>query len=216
MSMTTPRRAGRPRTAILSRERITQHALELVVEAGYESLTMQRLAKSLSVSPSALYNHVDSKQDLLQWIQELVMDDVDRECFDAMELDRALETWAVSYRDVFAEHVPLIPIIAVLPVSGSPKTLVMYERVAQSLHEFGIAEERIVPIIVALESFIFGSAIDTSAPQNIFDPGAHEASSQNFNRAVAAQRATGRRSSDDAFRLGLRALIGGLLAGRQS
>lgn len=71
MSETEARRAGRPRKAVLNRERITEHALELVSDDGYESFTMQRLAKSLGVSPSALYNHVDSKNDLLQWIQEL-------------------------------------------------------------------------------------------------------------------------------------------------
>ncbi|GAA0195306.1 TetR/AcrR family transcriptional regulator [Glutamicibacter creatinolyticus] len=214
MGTTAPRRAGRPRTAILDRARITQHAMGVVLESGYESLTMQRLARSLGVSPSALYNHVSSKNDLLQWIQETVMDEVDRDCFDTMELGAALETWAVSYRSVFARHVPLIPVIAVLPVADSPNTLTMYERVARALHEHGVPQEQIVPIIVALESFIFGSAIDTSAPADIFDPGEHQASAQFFSRSLDAQQATGRRNSDDAFMIGLRAMITGLLEGR--
>lgn len=213
MDTSTPRRAGRPRTAVLDRERITSHALTLVTEGGYDSLTMQRLATSLGVSPSALYNHVASKHDLLQWIQELVMDDVDRECFGKLPLAQALESWATSYRNVFARHIPLIPVIAVLPVSDSPQTLSMYEQVARALEEYGIPEEKIVPIIVALESFIFGSAIDTSAPQDIFATGRHEAEAQGFSRAVAAQQATGVCNSDDAFSLGLRAMIRGLLAG---
>lgn len=212
MSTSTPRRAGRPRTAVLNRELITEHALALVTSSGYDALTMQRLARSLGVSPSALYNHVGSKHDLLQWIQEQVMNQVDRACFVTMELAPALEAWAVSYRDVFAQHIPLIPVIAVLPVSDSPQTLAMYESLSGALEGHGIARERIVPIIVALESFIFGSAIDTSAPQDIFAAGRHEGSAQSFSAAVAAQRATGRPTADDAFRQGLSALINGLLA----
>ncbi|WP_347038008.1 hypothetical protein AAHB37_15300 [Glutamicibacter halophytocola] len=47
MTESGTRRAGRPRKAVLTRERITANALELVSDSGYESLTMQRLAKSL-------------------------------------------------------------------------------------------------------------------------------------------------------------------------
>ena len=132
MTESGTRRAGRPRKAVLTRERITANALELVSDGGYESLTMQRLAKSLGVSPSALYNHVDSKHDLMQWIQELVMTDIDTTIFDTEPLTEALMQWATSYRNVFARHIPLIPIIAVLPVSDSPRTLSMYERVAEA------------------------------------------------------------------------------------
>ncbi|WP_418907478.1 TetR/AcrR family transcriptional regulator [Glutamicibacter endophyticus] len=205
------RKAGRPRTSVLDRERITQHALELVTASGYEGLTMQRLAKSLGVSPSALYNHVDSKQDLLQWIQESVMTQVDSSSFDTLPLREALGHWATSYRDTFSNHIPLIPVIAVLPVADSPRTLRMYERVARALTEAGLAQEQVVPTIVALESFIFGSAMDTSAPHDIFDAGAHHEETQNFTEAIEAQRRTEVPTSDASFQRGLRALIDGMV-----
>lgn len=207
MSEEAPRRAGRPRSSVLNRERITHNALEIVSEDGYAALTMQRLAKSLGVAASALYNHVASKQDLLQWIQESVMTEIDASVFDTQDLSTALTAWANSYRDVFAQHIPLIPIIAVLPVADSPRTLDMYERVAQALREHGIEPERIVPGIVALESFIFGSAMDTAAPHDIFETRNHREATPNFTQAVADQRATGRNTSDDSFQLGLRALV---------
>ncbi|MFJ2619273.1 TetR/AcrR family transcriptional regulator [Glutamicibacter sp. NPDC087344] len=212
MSEAAPRRAGRPRKAILDRERITLHALELVSVDGYEALTMQRLAKSLGVAASALYNHVSSKQDLLQWIQELVMTEVDTSVFDREPLSEALIQWATSYRDVFAQHIPLIPVIAVLPVSDSPRTLNMYERVAQSLRTAELRDEAIVPTIVALESFIFGSAMDTAAPHDIFETRNHKDATPNFTQAVSDQRATGLNTSDDSFQRGLYALVAGLLA----
>ncbi|PRA04684.1 TetR family transcriptional regulator [Arthrobacter sp. MYb229] len=208
------RRAGRPRTAILNRDRITEHALGLVSQDGYDALTMQQLARSLGVSPSALYNHVDSKQDLLQWIQELVMAEVDTSAFEKLEIHEALIHWATSYRGIFAKHIPLIPIIAVLPVADSPRTLGMYEHVAKALKNYGLAESEIVPTIVALESFIFGSAMDTAAPHDIFDTSNRQDATPNFTQAVAAQRETGINTSDDSFRRGIRALVLGLLASR--
>lgn len=206
------RRAGRPRGVVLDRDLIAKAALDLLADRGYSTFTMSALAKSLGVSPSALYNHVTSKQELMQWIQEIVMDGVDSEVFSAQPLAEALFVWARTYRDVFTEHAPLIPLIAVLPVSDSPRTLEMYEAVASGFVRAGYAPESIVPAIVALESFIFGSALDATAPLDIFDPGQYAGRLPEFEGALASQRATGLNSADAAFLTGLRAIISGLLA----
>ncbi|WP_411732598.1 TetR/AcrR family transcriptional regulator [Paeniglutamicibacter sp.] len=206
------RRAGRPRSVVLDRDLIARAALKLVVAGGYSTLTMSSVAKSLGVSPSALYNHVESKQELMQWIQEIVMDGVDSSVFETLPLDEALAEWAVTYRDIFTGHAPLIPLIAVLPVSGSPRTQEMYEKVAAGFSRSGWNQAEIVPAIVALESFIFGSALDATAPLDIFDPGENAGRMPSFEGALAAQRATGEHSADAAFHLGLRAIIAGLVA----
>lgn len=206
------RRAGRPRSVILDHELIAKAALKLLAEGGYAAFTMSALARSLGVSPSALYNHVNSKQELMQWIQELVMAGVDSSVFATLPLDEALFEWAQTYRDVFAEHAPLIPLIAVLPVSESPRTLEMYEEVAGGFVRAGHDQAAIVPAIVALESFIFGSALDATAPLDIFDPGQYTGKLPQFEGALEAQRATGKNSADAAFLTGLRAIIAGLLA----
>jgi AcrR family transcriptional regulator len=206
------RRAGRPRSVVLDRDLIARSALKLVAAGGYSTLTMSAVAKSLNVSPSALYNHVKSKQELMQGIQEIVMDGIDSSVFETFPLDEALEKWAVTYRDIFASHAPLIPLIAVLPVSGSPRTLEMYEKVAAAFTRAGWEQARIVPAIVALESFIFGSALDATAPLDIFDPGENAGRMPSFESALEAQRATGRNSADAAFHAGLRAIIAGLVA----
>jgi AcrR family transcriptional regulator len=207
-------RAGRPTSGVLDRDAIARTALAIVDDRGYQSLTMAAVASTLGVAPSALYNHVTSKQDLLHLVQELVMDGVDHSLFDSHPLDQALRRWATSYRDVFAEHIPLIPVIAVLPVASSPRLLAMYESVAAGFARVGWEPERIVPAIVAIESFIFGSALDASAPDDIFEPGSEAERVPNFKAAIDAQRSTGRRSADAAFDAGLEALVAGLLAER--
>jgi AcrR family transcriptional regulator len=205
------RRAGRPRSAVLGRARITAAARRIIEARGYPALTMSALARSLGVSPSALYNHAASKQQLLQWIQEDVMAGVDSSGFGRLPLDDALRRWATSYRDVFARHAPLVPVIAVLPVAGSPRTLRMYEDVAAGFLGAGWVEEDVAAAIIATESFIFGSALDATAPLDIFDAGEHAARFPAFSGAVARQRASGMPSAEAAFALGLEALIAGLM-----
>lgn len=213
------RRAGRPSAAVLDKSGITAAALELVGRKGYEGLTMAALAKVLDVAPSALYNHVASKQDVLLLVEDHLMSLVDVSGFETGPWEDAVRSWAWSYRDVFAEHTPLIPVIAVLPVTDAPQTLAMYETVTKGFSDAGFPRERIVPAIVALESFIFGSAYDVTAPEDIFDSGSMADSTPHFTAAVHSSAAAGAggqsgkergRQADTAFGMGLDALVSGL------
>lgn len=60
----------------LSRERVLAGALELVDQDGLEALTMRRLADALKVDPMSLYNHVESKDDLLDGLTETLWSEV--------------------------------------------------------------------------------------------------------------------------------------------
>ena len=212
---TVPRRAGRPLEMVLSRTRITAAALALITTEGYGGFTMSSLARTLKVAPSALYNHVSSKQEVLQWLEDHVMTMVDVSGFGSEPWDDAMRRWAWSYRDVFARHPPLVPLVAVLPVTGAPETLKMYETVAVGLAGAGVPVETIIPAIVAVESFIFGSALDANAPADIFDTGELADSSPTFTAAVLGQdRSTGERPADVAFRFGLEALLAAVPATR--
>lgn len=127
----TRRSAGRPSQRVLTQENITAAALEVITSRGYEGFTMSSLAARLQVAPSALYNHASSKAEVLRWIQDHLMAEVDTACFAELDWPDAVRTWARSYREVFARHTPLIAVIAVLQVSGAPRTLAMYEAVTE-------------------------------------------------------------------------------------
>ncbi len=209
----TPRRAGRPPRGVLSRERITSAAVALIAAEGYEGLTMSGLARRLKVAPSALYNHARSKQEVLGWVQDHVMTMVDFSAFATEPWEDAVRSWAWSYREVFARHAPLVPVIAVMPVTDAAETLRMYEEVSRGFLAAGWPEERVVPAIVALESFIYGSALDVSAPSNIFDAGALGGEFPLFTSAVRSSGGTSGEAgnaADEAFSTGLEALITGL------
>ncbi|MEV7606859.1 TetR family transcriptional regulator [Paenarthrobacter sp. NPDC089322] len=207
------RRAGRPTAAILDQDGITTAALELISSKGYDGLTMAALARSLGVAPSALYNHVASKDDVLLLVEDHLAAMVDVSAFGVEPWEEAVRRWAWSYRDVFSEHTPLIPVIAVLPVANAPKTLAMYEAVTAGFRDAGFPEERIISAIVALEAFVFGAAYDVTAPANIFDAGTLADEVPNFTAAVDRLASEGHeRPTDVAFSLGLEALIAGFAA----
>lgn len=221
--------AGRPVTPVLSRELIGEQALELVTARGLEQLTMTNLAKRLKVAASALYNHVANKADVVLLIQDALVSQVSLAGMQRLidhqaTLEEALYDWAVSYRAVFAEYPSLIPTIAVTPVSEAPKTLRMYNTVAQALTGAGIPDEQVIDVIVAFESFLFGSALDVDAPSTIFDTDDVTEDSAWLDRVVKASKATAgdppangssegtadgvrNRYADPPFQFGLAALI---------
>src|SRR6478735_8226008 len=204
------RRVGRPAAAVLDQGGITAAALQRIGKSGYDGFTMAALARTLNVAPSALYNHVSSKRDVLVLVQDHLTSFVDVTAFATGPWEQAVRDWAWSYRDVFSKHTPLIPVIAVLPVADAPKTLAMYEAVSAGFSRAGFPQERIVPAIVAIESFIFGSAYDVTAPADIFDSGSLAASTPNFSAAVSSLGDQGyANQADVAFSLGLEALVAG-------
>ncbi|BCW29714.1 putative transcriptional regulator, TetR family protein [Arthrobacter sp. NtRootD5] len=209
-SATSRRRAGRPTAAVLDQDGITTAALKLISSKGYDGLTMAALARTLGVAPSALYNHVSSKDDVLVLLEDHLAAMVDVSAFGIGPWEEAVRKWAWSYRDVFSEHTPLIPIIAVLPVANAPKTLAMYEAVTAGFRDAGFPEEKIISAIVAIEAFVFGAAYDVTAPEDIFDAGTLADQVPNFTAAVdRLALEQHERPTDIAFSLGLEALITG-------
>jgi AcrR family transcriptional regulator len=61
----------------LSRERVLRAAVALADQSGIESLTMRRLGQQLGVEAMSLYNHMASKDDILDGIADLVLSDID-------------------------------------------------------------------------------------------------------------------------------------------
>jgi AcrR family transcriptional regulator len=59
----------------LSRERILQTALELVDAEGVEALTMRGLGERLGFEAMSLYRHVEGKEDVLDGILDLVLEE---------------------------------------------------------------------------------------------------------------------------------------------
>ncbi len=212
MSPTT-RRTGRPHVAVLSRELILQTALRLLDERGEHGAGMRDIARELGVRPSALYNHVRGQDDVVAGVRELVSDRIDVSGFGDLGWEDAIRRWARSYRNAFAAHPPTIALLAVRQLVPKSRTSRMYEAVCRGLMESGWPEQRVLDVIVSLECFILGAALDHAAPDDMLDPGTDE-EAPHFVAAFTARAAehSGARPTDQAFELGLDAMLVGLAA----
>ena len=60
----------------LTRERVLRAAVELADERGIDALTMRNLGQELGVEAMSLYNHVSNKDDVLDGVVEVIVDEV--------------------------------------------------------------------------------------------------------------------------------------------
>lgn len=200
-------------TKVLTPDKIVGAALDLIEVSGDSGLTISALARRLGVAPSALYNHVSSKRDLLILVQDHVIDRIDYRCFETLPFEQAVRQWARSSREVFAIHGHLVPIYAVIPVTDSKAILRMYETVAKGFLAAGWHERDVVHAIVAIESFVLGSAMDANAPAQMYDLGELESEFPTFSSVVESM-AGGQPRAEIAFEVGLDSLVEGLIAWR--
>lgn len=104
---------GRPRTPLLSRDRIRDTALTLIDRDGLAGLSMRKLAAELGVQAASLYKHYATKDQVLDAIVYRVISGVDTSAFErGDEWPSALAAWARSYRTALAAHPNLVPYVA--------------------------------------------------------------------------------------------------------
>ena len=196
---------GRPHTPLLDRDRIAAAALKLTDRRG--DFTILDLSRALKVTPAALYHHVDGRDGIIALMRERMARTMDASGFGQLPWDQALRQWAVSYRDTFAAHPGAIGMLAAEPVAD-PAVHADYEHAVTALQDAGFPRHEVLAVITAVESFVLGSALDLAAPP-VMVTGIDAGATPRLAQAAAAAP-TGRARADQAFGLGLDALITGL------
>ncbi len=209
------RRVGRPRTAVLSHERILEAAFELADANGPE-FSLASLARRLSVQPSALYHYFPTKAALIAAMRGQITLRLGAHGFDEQPWHEAILPWARASIEAFGRHPGLIAALATLPIDGEPESIADYERIVAAFERDGYPSDLIVPALVALESFIIGSALDALTPPDNLRPVHEPERAPTLLRTEAAARsaasAAGITPAQRTFEFGLRALVAGLRA----
>jgi hypothetical protein len=147
------------------------------------------------------------RDGIIALMRERMARTVDASGFGQLPWDQALRQWAISYRDTFAAHPGAIGMLAAEPVAD-PAVHASYEHAATALDDAGFPRHTVLAVITAVESFILGSALDLAAPP-VMVTGIDAAATPRLAEAAAAAP-SGRARADQAFHLGLDALITGL------
>jgi len=87
----------------LSRDRVLRTALALVDHRGIEGLSMRKLAQELGVEAMSLYNHVESKDDIVAGMLDLVAAEIDLPADDA-DWKAGLRGTAISAHEAFGRR----------------------------------------------------------------------------------------------------------------
>jgi AcrR family transcriptional regulator len=197
---------ARPLSPKLSPALIAEAALALVDDRG--EFTIPDLAKRLKVSPSSLYNHVGSKADIIELMRGQAVATISLP--DAATADRSwaavIREIAVQYRDSYARHPRLIPLLTAYSVRDET-TINMYNVLAGQFARAGFSAARVLEAITVLDNYVLGSALDVAAPDDVWDPG--DAADAPLREALAAGLGRARRA-DEAFEFGLDLIMAGL------
>ena len=207
------RSRGRPRSPVLDPARITDAASSLLRAEGLRGLTMRSLAQRLGVSVGALYNHVPSRAGLLAAVQERFAAELDTSGFGVVSLREALARWAWSYLRQLREHPELVPVIVEVPLAQAPRTSSMYQRVIGGFTAAGWPDESVIASMSVLETFIFGAALDSPSPDDVYepeDPAQLPLLARTYDAFASAVDRQQARPRDLIFSMGLDAILTGL------
>jgi AcrR family transcriptional regulator len=157
-------RSGTIRTP-LDRRRVLTAAIEFIDRHGLEALTMRRMGAHLGVEGMALYRHVTGRDDLLDGVVELVVDELygDPDVYLAPKhgWQDYLQRLAHGVRRMAIAHPAVFPLIATRPpaapwVRPPLRSLRWLESFLDALTGHGFSDEAAVAAYRAYTSFLLG------------------------------------------------------------
>jgi AcrR family transcriptional regulator len=137
----------------LTPERVVDAAVTLADERGIEAVTMRRLAKALGVEAMSLYNHVASKDELLDAMADRVMAEFDLSTTGDWEAD--IRGLAASAHETLLRH-PWAPTLIMSPPRVLDARLDYMEFLLGTLRNAGFSPELTYRGYHAVDSHILG------------------------------------------------------------
>ncbi|MEW1811022.1 TetR/AcrR family transcriptional regulator C-terminal domain-containing protein [Pseudarthrobacter phenanthrenivorans] len=197
---------GRPPLPLISVEAVTSAALELVDQTG--DFSFPKLAKRIGVSQSSIYNHVSGRDEILELLRHRIITEEPYPPVDHQDWEAALRVLIRAYRDAFARHPRLAPLMVLQSITD-PEVIGLYEDLALALEAAGFSGRDVVAAISTIDSFALGAALDLAAPEVVWDPPADGYPA--LKRALGFSGPPSERGNH-AFDFGLDVIIAGLRA----
>jgi len=190
---------------LLSVDLIAETAIE-IIDSG-EPFSMRRLAKRLGVSPPALYNHVDSKEALVELMRASIA--------AAHPLPKEeLGTWldrvaaiARAQRAAYLAHPHIVPLFIGVPIA-EPAVLEIYRALATALASAGFSDAEVSVLLEVIDSFAIGNALEQKSPPESWVDEDDDGALARAMRSWSDQRAM----LDEAFETGLEFMLAGMQA----
>lgn len=196
----------RPHSPLLSVDAIVTAAMTLVDEAG--DFSFPKMARRLGVSQSALYHHIDNREHIIELMRGRLFAVQAPPRIENLSWADALRALVRAYRDRFAAHPRLVPLLITQTVQDLG-VVGFYEEIAVTLESAGLEQGQIGPAIATIDYLALGAALDLTAPDVVWSP--PEGQFPALHRAVANSGSVEERA-EAAFVFGLELLVAGVHA----
>ena len=193
---------GRPTEPLLSKDIIVDTAMAIIDERGIEALTTRAIAKRLGVGQASLYNHVSSRDELLDLLNARVLAGVDLSALDHPDWTEAVYRGTLAFLEAVQRHPNMIVVLATRPARTDP-SLTYYERMHERLRAAGLSAEDSARFLFAIDDYCIGAALNTETDVEIDD---------RHDRFPLTSEAVEAGRPDDHHQATLRLLLNGLIA----
>jgi AcrR family transcriptional regulator len=149
------------RAAQISRAGVLAAALRLADEQGLAAVTMHAVARSLGVTPMALYRHVADKDALLDGLVELLLTEYARPAAEG-PWDERLVALADAIRATARRHPAVFPLLLTRP-AVTPAARTVRDAVHAALHEAGVADGEVARAERLISTAVLGFAASEAA-----------------------------------------------------
>jgi AcrR family transcriptional regulator len=149
------------RRPFLTREAVLEAAMRIADEEGIEALSMRKLARQLGGAAMSLYNHIRSKDDLLDVMIDMVFSEIDHPS-DLEDWRSAMMKRALSARAALSRHRWAIGLMEGRTHPGA-MTLSHHESALRCLRGAGFSVALTARALSAIDSYTYGFALQERA-----------------------------------------------------
>jgi AcrR family transcriptional regulator len=168
----------------LTPERVLRTALRMADEDGLDALSMRNLARRLKVEAMSLYNHLPSKEHILDGLVELVASEIEVPAIGG-DWRAAMRRRALSAHAVLMRH-PWATMLVVARVNIGPNMLRYVDATIGCLREAGFSYAMADHVWNALDAYIYGFTLQKlNFP---LDPAEYASAAEQFLPLIPAEQ----------------------------
>lgn len=166
MAGSKPRtKPGRPLKPLITKDAAIAAAIELVDKEGLDALSVQAVARAMSVTAPSLYYHFKDKDELLQLVARAMLREVGEQSRQTSDWEEHAVELAVATRRVILRHCNAAPLM----LRFFPRSLMLgaYET---TLRECPYPAETHAAILESIEKLTYGASLFAAAAEAHHSP----------------------------------------------
>ena len=145
---------------------IVDAAMAIVDESGLPTMTTRAIAKRLGVGQASLYNHISSRDELLDLLNARVLEGVDLSALDHPDWTEAVYRGTLAFLAALQRHPNMLGVLATRPARTDP-SLTYYERMHERLRSAGLSAQDSARFLFAIDDYCIGAALNTEVDVEI-------------------------------------------------